>query len=295
MAKFDGLTKNALGYWEVENKPTEAELRDYYASKYYQEAQGSYELEYSSSELAYFEAKLRQRWSAVEYLFSDPGRILDVGCGEGYALAFFDRMGWAVRGLDYSRAGIVSKNPEVADKLVEGDVFQLLTAEHSSGERYELIWLQNVLEHVLDPVALMTSLRQLMKPGGALVVTVPNDFSQLQLRALDREHIDRPFWVALPDHMSYFSRDSLKNIGEATGWNCVDVLGDFPVDWFLYHPGSNYIQNPNAGKAAHNARIEIENLISQYPQKDVTKFYSALATIGMGRDLTAIYVPENKG
>ena len=292
MAKFDGLTKNALGFWEVEQKPTEAELKEYYASKYYQEAQGSYELDYSASELEHFEAKLRLRWSVIEDRFSDPGTVLDVGCGEGYALAFFNRMGWSVRGLDYSRAGIVSKNPEVANKLLEGDVFQLLAAENTSGARYELIWLQNVLEHVLDPVALMTSLRQLVKPGGVLVVTVPNDFSQLQLQALEQDHIDKPFWIALPDHLSYFSRDSLQNIGKATGWNCIDVLGDFPVDWFLYHTGSNYVRNPSVGKAAHKARIEIENLISRSPQKAVADFYSALAAIGMGRDLTAFYTPE---
>ena len=292
MDSFDKtVTRNALGFWEIANKPTAEQIKDYYAAKYYQEAKGSYELAYSDEELAYFRTKLSQRWSVIANRFSESGSMLDVGCGEGYALSFFDEMGWQVRGLDFSRAGIASKNPQCARFLIEGDVFGLLEKEHSAGAVYDVIWLQNVLEHVVDPVGLMSFLRPLVKPGGVLVVTVPNDFSRLQLEAKDRGVIDRDFWVALPDHLSYFSRNSLVNIGAHTGWNVLDILGDFPIDWFLFHPGANYIMDKSAGKAAHRARVTLENLIGENRVEDVTAFYSAMARIGMGRDLSAFYVP----
>ncbi|MGV8952325.1 MAG: class I SAM-dependent methyltransferase [Cypionkella sp.] len=288
---FAGLVRNELGYWEVAQKPTEEGLQSYYASKYYQEGKGSYDIEYSAAEIDYFKAKIEQRWNVLKPVFDKPGSMLDVGCGEGYALAFFKELGWSVRGLDYSRAGLESKNGHCAADLVDGDVVQLLKNEQAASNSYDLIWLQNVLEHVIDPVALLNSLRQLVKPGGVLVVTVPNDFSQLQLRAISTDVVTRPYWVAPPDHLSYFSRDSLLAIGERTKWRSFEIIGDVPVDWFLFHRGSNYIEDKSVGKQAHRARVELENLIHKNHPDDVTAFFSALARIGMGRDLTAFFQP----
>ena len=71
----------------------------------------------------------------------------------------------------------------------------------------------------------------------------------------------------------------------------MDVVGDFPIDWFLFHPGSNYIRDKAVGKNAHFARVQIENHIHQQPIKDVIEFWSAAAKIGVGRDLTIFLRP----
>lgn len=285
------LIKHALGYWEIADRPTTRELQDYYAGKYYQEGKGSYELAYSKDELSYFRAKLEQRYAVLQrhisFLNGNKGRFLDVGCGEGYALAFFRAQGWAVKGIDFSSAGVESKNPDCADALTTGDVFSLLKAEIAAGNTYEVVWLQNVLEHVLDPLDLMRSIRQLVARGGLAVVTVPNDCSVTQRGALDNEHIEDAFWVAPPDHLTYFDHISLENAATETGWDCVEMLGDFPVDWFLFHPGSNYVRDKSLGKAAHLARVQIENLLHQQPMEDVIRFWSAAAKVGVGRDITA--------
>lgn len=287
--EFPDLVRHELGFYEVEDKPTQSELQDYYAAKYYQEAKGSYEQQYSQAELHHIRGKTALRWSVISERFSDTGKMLDVGCGEGYALSFFGEMGWQVKGLDYSRAGIESKNPEYADKLVCGDLFSLLRREIESAERYDVIWLQNVLEHVVDPVELMATLHGLVKPSGVLVVTVPNDFSELQLEALTTGVVDSPYWIALPDHLSYFTATSLEALGVATGWRGCGMIGDFPIDWFLFNDAANYIRDKSVGKSAHLARVKIENLILSRPAHDVADFYAALAKLGMGRDLTAYF------
>jgi hypothetical protein len=74
-------------------------------------------------------------------------------------------------------------------------------------------------------------------------VTVPNDFSELQEKLLEEQEITDRFWIALPDHLSYFTSKSLAATAEATGWCCQSVQGDFPIDLYLAHPGSNYISN----------------------------------------------------
>ncbi len=285
------LKKHPLGFWEIATKPVSSELQRYYADKYYQEAKGSYELEYTEEELCYFQAKLEQRFAILQRYLPDlcvsGGRLLDIGCGEGYALAFFREHGWSVKGIDFSAAGVKSKNPGCQDALVTGDIFALLRAEIATGATYDVVWLQNVLEHVIDPLDLLSSLRTLVSSDGIAVITVPNDYSVTQCAALDKQHIDNEFWVAPPEHLSHFDYKSLSNSSEATGWECAEIVADFPVDWFLFHPGSNYVREKGAGKAAHRARVQLENLIHGQPIEDVIQFLSATAKLGFGRNLTA--------
>lgn len=290
------IEKNSMGFWEVVDKPTSQELQEYYADKYFQEARGSYELEYSEAERQYFRAKIEQRLAVIEQdqtRMKDERKMLDVGCGEGFALSLFRERGWSVKGIDFSSAGVESKNPECLDMLMTGDVFALLAEEIDREETYDVVWLQNVLEHVIDPVDLLKSLRKLVAVDGMAVVTVPNDCSIIQKAALAEGHIDKAFWVAPPDHLSYFDHAGLKSIAENTGWVCKDILGDLPIDWFLFHPGSNYVKDPSTGKAAHMARVQVENVIHQQPIEDVIRFWSALATVGLGRGITAFLQPGN--
>jgi 2-polyprenyl-3-methyl-5-hydroxy-6-metoxy-1,4-benzoquinol methylase len=290
------LKKHPLGFYEIIEKPTSEELKKYYSGKYYQESKGSYEAEYSQQELSYFKAKLEQRHEVIKQHFGQthhqPIRMLDVGCGEGFALAYFRQQGWNVKGFDFSSSGVISQNPNCQDVLKTGDVFQLLTDEIKQGNKYDVIWLQNVLEHVLDPLALLASLRTLVADNGLAVITVPNDCSSVQTTALANGHIDEPFWVYPPDHLSYFDVKSLTATATHTGWGCIDILGDFPVDWFLYHAGSNYIRDKKQGKSAHIARVQLENLIHTHPIEDVIQFWSAAAKIGVSRCITAILKPQ---
>lgn len=242
-----------------------------------------------------FQAKLEQRYAVLKHHLSrvceSRRRLLDVGCGEGYTLAFFREQGWSVKGFDFSSAGVESKNPGCIDALVMGDIFTLLKAEISASEPYDVVWLQNVLEHVLDPLDLLKSLRTLVSPGGLAVVTVPNDCSITQRAALTHQHIDSAFWVLAPDHLTYFDHDSLASTANETGWELVEMLGDFPVDWFLFHAGSNYVRDKSVGKAAHKARVQIEILIHEQPIEDVIRFWSAIAKLGFGRGITAFLRP----
>ena len=288
------LMQHPLGFWTLAEKPSAEELKDYYANKYYQQARGSYELQYSDEERVYFRAKLEQRHAVLQRVPPQGRSMLDVGCGEGFALAYFREQGWSVKGLDFSAAGVESQNPGCRDALVVGDVFTLLGSEIAARRKYDALWLQNVLEHVLDPVAMLISLKSLLAPEGVAVITVPNDYSAVQREALSLGYIDREFWVALPDHLSYFDHQSLPAVAKGTGWECVELLGDFPIDWFLFHEGSNYVRDKTLGKAAHRARIQLENLIHRQPMDAALEFWSAAGRLGIGRDITCFLKHPNE-
>lgn len=288
------LRQHALGFWEVVDKPTDQELSDYYANKYYQTERANYRKSYPEEELEVIRAKVSQRLHKVEEVRGGGrslGRVLDVGCGEGFALAEFQRRGWEVEGIDHSVEGLRAMNPELLEHVEQGNVFELLETRISDGETYDVVWLNNVLEHVTEPLDLLKSLRKLIAGDGVLVVTVPNDFSELQERLLAEGEIPERFWVALPDHISYFSSESLKATANATGWRCHSVLADFPVDLYLAHRGSNYVRNRDNGPHAHRAKLMLEQLIGTKGDEQANRLYEALADVGLGRNITGFLSP----
>ena len=67
-----------------------------------------------------------------------------------------------------------------------------------------------------------------------------------------------------------------------------DLIGDFSIDLYLLHTGSNYVDDRDNGKVAHDARLQIELQIGQYGHEAATGCFRASAGAGLGRSLTAI-------
>ena len=288
------LKKHSFGFYEVVDKPTQEELNIYYAEKYYQEAKGSYEQTYDQDELEYIWLKIKQRAYLVEQLTSrTEGSLLDVGCGEGFTLKHYADSGWQVQGIDFSKAGVEKQNLEMMEYVDVGDIYETINRYQNENRRYDVVYLTNVLEHVLDPIELLKNLKSIVTRGGILVVTVPNDGSDLQEYCFASSKISERSWIVLPDHISYFTYESLQSIAENTGWDFADIIADFPVDLYLLHPGSNYIQNMKNGKPAHRARIAFEIMLSKRNLQDVIQYYRSMAKVGLGRDLTGFFIIKN--
>lgn len=287
------LKVHPLGFLQVDPLPSQAELNEYYEKRYYQDTTSStYQASYSDDELQYINNKIAQKAKILLKSSGTTGRLLDVGCGEGFVLAYFAKLGWSVTGVDYSDYGINTFNPGVRTYFEKGDIYDKIDEKIASAEEFDVLWLGNVLEHVLDPVALLTKLKTLLASNGSLVITVPNDGSKYQEMLFDQALVDRKWWVAYPDHLSYFNNVSLNNICISTGYKPYEILGDFPIDFFLLHSGSNYIGNGTLGKEAHHARVRMENFIAKNSIEDINNFYSSLSKIGLGRDLTIFLNPD---
>jgi len=295
-----GLVRTRFGHYEARQKPGREALEQYYRDRYYQVEGGSYLLVYDDDELAYIRGQIALRHRLLEvrgWLPSGPLSLLDVGCGEGHALKYFSDRGWTVHGLDYSRAGCERMNPDCLDRLTMGDVFENVDRLIARDDAHDVVMLDNVLEHVVDPLGLLRSLHRLVKPGGVLIVEVPNDFSLVQMAALDRGWIDRAFWVDLPQHLSYFDAASLEAMCGEAGWTCGEIVADFPIDWFLANPNSNYIlpgasgtgKGSRLGKGAHHARIALENLMREADPDRLIALYAAMARMGVGRSLQGFF------
>jgi 2-polyprenyl-3-methyl-5-hydroxy-6-metoxy-1,4-benzoquinol methylase len=287
------LIRHPLSFWQLRDIPDAETLKSYYAKRYYQQNNGNYRVQYSQEELDWLKTKLSQKLAAATNLRGGlSGTFLDVGCGEGFAMAFFQKKGWTVAGIDYSDSGLQSMNPDMLPYLKTGDVFELLEETAATENKFDLVWLSNVLEHVNDPIELLNAIRKLVSENGVLVVTVPNDGTELQEFLFEKNYIKEHFWIAVPDHISYFNVASLRAITEACGWKCSRIIADFPIDWFLMHSGSNYVAERSLGPKAHRARIDLDLMMGAYPADQVNAFYESMANLGMGRDITAYLQPK---
>jgi len=282
-----------FGYFEVIPKPTEEELKAYYQEKYYQDAHGNYEKNYEGSEKSYFYNKVYQKNYIIHKLCNrkNDKSILDIGCGEGFTLNYYKQKGWNVTGIDFSSFGIKANNPQLLPYFKQGNIFEEINKLIENNKEFNVVWLDNVLEHVIDPQKLIQQCYFLTKRGGVFVVEVPNDYSDFQKALLNSKVINKKYWEAYPDHLSYFSYSSLQNLCESIGWKTGKIISDFPIEWFLSNEKSNYINN-KVGKEAHKSRVFIENFLHNNQEQNMDNlidFYESMAKIGQGRQIIGFF------
>lgn len=97
------------------------------------------------------------------------GLLLDVGCGNGSFLCIAREIGWQVHGLDMDPKAVAAARLSGLD--VQCGSIELLSHEVKN---YDVITLSHVIEHVHDPLDLLSQLYRLLKPGGVLWIETPN-------------------------------------------------------------------------------------------------------------------------
>jgi len=288
------MVLDSVGFVSTHPLPSVEILSHHYANKYYQKPKGTYSQAYSPTENLHRSLRYQVRLKAAE-LFLDPPRdteklsAIDIGCGEGFFLSLLQDRNYDCLGLDYSAEGITKHNPLMIQKFIEGNPYDSIDRLIYEKKTFDLINAGNVLEHVLDVEMFLKKIKALMSVHSVAIISVPNDTSSLQELLLEVGSIDRRYFFSPPEHLQYFNADSLLITLKHFGLHVVDLLGDFPIEWFLANEKANYVMNSELGTFAHAARITIENYINGNPDTNrILGFWRALAALGMGRVLTAI-------
>ena len=281
------LKKHALGFYEVYPKPSSTELSEHYAKKYYQENSVMYKHNYSKEELRFFEVLSEIALSTVNrYQAPITQNLLDLGCGEGFFAKFFSKKGWKTTLVDFSDDGLSRHNPSLLGNFIQADLTTYIESTREELKLFDLINLDNVLEHVIDPVELLSILKSYMHPDTILRIEVPNDFSSFQ-DLLVKLGCTEETWICPPAHLSYFNTSSLKALLENQGFKLVSLQADFPIEQFLVNEHSNYWKNRKLGKEAHLTRVLVTNFLAQKSLDRLIDYQEAAADLEFGRSLTA--------
>ncbi len=288
---YNDVARNNYGFYTLSNPPTDEEREEYYRDKYYQQQNGDYETHYTDDELRFIAAKLEQKLLLIKEQLphTNGGSFLDVGCGEGFALAFFKKNGFSVLGLDYSDAGIQNHHCDILGDVMIGDLYQSISRLIHDSHTFDIVNMDNLFEHVVDPKLLLDQISLILNENGIVVIKVPNDFSVLQEYFYDNSIISKPYWVAPLDHISYFNKDGLINICKAAGFECVDFLGDQLIEFSALNPNTNYFENKSVGKSCHFARVAQENILHEISPVKTIELYRVLGDMGLGREIIGLF------
>lgn len=280
------LIRNALGYFEIEPKPTPKELKNHYQKKYYQYDSGNYSQNYSNEEIQYFKVEAKLAEATIKRYGDIKKSLLDIGCGEGFFSRYFHEKGWNIKCVDYSKAGIEKHNPSLLEFFKQDDIISYIDKVKFDKTEYGLLNLDNVLEHVLNPVELLQSMKKIMTKTTIARIEVPNDFSSFQ-KLLVTLNCTKETWISPPEHLNYFNHDSIISTLESVGFEILSLQADYPIEQFLLNDNSNYWKKRELGRAAHLSRVICTNYLSEKNIEKYIDFRSVSAELEFGRLLTA--------
>jgi 2-polyprenyl-3-methyl-5-hydroxy-6-metoxy-1,4-benzoquinol methylase len=178
-----------------------------YEEAYFEGDQGAYG-HYADQEPWRVDKARAQLREITERFGLPAGRALDVGSSYGYFRVALAESGWRHEGFDVSAFA----------RRVAYDRFGFETRagtidEHAEGwaAAFDLISLWDVVEHVADPVALLTTIAGLLRPGGVLAVRTPS------LDCPEREFFGAFYHSLQRPHLLYFTPASLAATAERAG------------------------------------------------------------------------------
>lgn len=166
-------------------------------------------------------------------------RILDVGCGFGESLGYHSSRGCDVYGVeaDENIRRVIEKfgyKVHVGlfdDKLYEENFFDYVT-------------MDQVIEHVTDPIAVMQGISRILKPGGTAIFSTPNA-NGWGRRLFGARWIN---WH-VPYHLQFFTQQSIELAAEKTGLTLSEVTTRTNSEW-LHYQWMHLVFYPRKGKSS---------------------------------------------
>lgn len=193
---FDLIYDDHLQLLKTTPVPPLGELSKYYESKDYIShtddkkglLQALYQLVKSWS--------LRNKVNLITKQNRGEGSLLDVGAGTGDFLIEAKKQNWEIYGMEPNSSAL---------KLARQKGLSLESSLAAFGsKKFDVVTLWHVLEHIPNLDEIISQLSELVKPGGTLIVAVPN------FKSYDAKYYGK-FWAAydVPRHLWHFSQASM--------------------------------------------------------------------------------------
>lgn len=147
--------------------------------------------------------------------------LLEIGCGEGALGGLVkERQRCRVVGIELDRAAAAVAKRRL-DDVYTGDVRHLLDI---LDERFDCVVGSEIVEHVDDPWTLVGALRRVTKPGGHLVMSVPNIANASVILDLLRGRFDYAYiGLTCAGHLRFFTKKSIGELLDIAGWTLESI------------------------------------------------------------------------
>jgi SAM-dependent methyltransferase len=206
---FSVVRCGACGIAQTVPRPPEHTLGRFYPPSYY--PAGGYNQAYYRRRI---QPSQRDKLDIVRR-FRSSGTLLDVGCGAGFFLREASNAGFSAQGVEFSHEAVEFGMRWGSVRITEGDLLDTRFPDSS----FDIVTLWHALEHLPRPIEALKRIRALLKPGGVLVIAVPN-FDSLQARAFR----SRWYHLEVPRHLYHFTPGTLRKLLDSGGF---DVLAEY--------------------------------------------------------------------
>lgn len=196
-----------------------------YSDDYLREYYASYTLPtYAEEVIKEQEYTLNDNLLIIETLAGRRGKLLDFGCGNGQHTLAARLRGWQVVGYDV--------DCDTTQQVAQAHALDVKCGDFAridwQGTTFDLIYANQVIEHLKEPVAMLKQFRTLLNDDGLLFVAVPNirAWSARQKYFLERLGLRRRNIGKYYDsehHVFYYGKRSLCNMLKLAGFDCVYV------------------------------------------------------------------------
>jgi SAM-dependent methyltransferase len=288
------VTKHTkYGYWKLDPVPTQEEVDEFYSKEFY-DANAKYfnnsALQVQLQQSEYNNSRWQDIYERASEFFGDDLKekeVFDIGFGFAQALLYLKEKGLKTFGLEPSIEGV----EYARDNGIEAFQAGIENFDIVEGRRFDMVMIMNVLEHLRDPEQTLLDIKdKLVKKDGLVVIEVPNDFNALQKVANKEFDLDE-WWVLSPNHINYFSHDTLEKLCEGCGYKIVHKTASFPLELFLLF-GDVYIGDAELGSKCHEKRVNFEKLMRKHGMKpEMDNLYSAFANLNLGRTVLIYATP----
>jgi len=173
-----------------------------------------------------------------------PLRILDVGCAQATLALMLAEKGHRVTAVDLRTEFV-----EYAKmRHTSGDITFVVgdALEFESDQKFDFIFANQIVEHLVYPEKFLSGLGALLEPGGRMVVTTPNhgylknDHPSFTELGDPEGHEHRQFTADGDGHFFAYTRGELQQIANAAGFSSADVVS-FETPWISGHLKFRYL------------------------------------------------------
>jgi 2-polyprenyl-3-methyl-5-hydroxy-6-metoxy-1,4-benzoquinol methylase len=210
--KKDGYTLyrcGQCGFTFVHPIPNSAEVysQDYFAGAVHGFGYVDYDTD-KAPMVHTFEKYMRH----IRALVPTGGRLLDVGAATGFFLDIAKRFGFEVHGVEISAFAAAQAREKGLDVLTG------TLADTPKDLLFDVITMLDVIEHVSDPREEILRVKEIMRPGGVLVINTP-DAGSLYARMMGK----RWHLIVPPEHLYYFTRKNIRMLLEEEGFEVLSI------------------------------------------------------------------------
>ena len=154
---------------------------------------------------------------------ADGARLLDIGCGHGFFLDKMARKGWAVEGIEVSRPG-----REYARKTLGLSIHSKPLEDMAfANERFDVVTLFYVIEHVHDPGMLLKEVFRILRPGGMVLLRWPHSTPVIKILGPFAKRFDI---YHTPFHLYDFNPGAMQQLLKQSGFTGVqNMIGGFTL------------------------------------------------------------------